>query len=238
MSSSNTGDFGEFDRATARRLARLRTMPVELAGLEEAIRAQIPPAVTNGGQEDRRRAIGAWLRPARAVAAVLVVAVAVTLVLLTSSSGPALASTEHMARMHEDLVSGRVPVMEVNTLEEATRMLSGKTAAAPSLPTLPQTGASQPAAHVMACCMKSVGDKKVACVLLKTEGVPITMAVADAKDMRLPKSATVVREGTTYHVQSTGPLNMVMTEREGRWVCMMAELPVERLISIASALKF
>ena len=238
MSSWNNDESGEFDRATARRLAKLRTMPVELAGLEEAVRAQIEPAVIDDSRETRRWAIGPWRRPARAVAAVLVLAVAVTAVLLTSSSGPALASTEHMARMHEDLVSGRVPVMEVDTLEEAGRMLTGKTAAAPSLPTLRQQGASQPAAHVMACCMKSVGDKKVACVLLKTEGVPITMAVADAKDMRLPKSATLVRDGATYHVQSTGPLNMVMTEREGRWVCMMAELSVDRLISIASALKF
>jgi hypothetical protein len=79
------------------------------------------------------------------------------------------------------------------------------------------TGATQPQAHVMACCIKSVQNKRVACVLLKSEGVPVTMAVADAKDVRSPKSPVVVHSGTRYHVQSSGSLNMVMTEREGRW---------------------
>ena len=38
----------------------------------------------------------------------------------------------------------------------------------------------------MACCMKSVHDKKVACVLLKDNGVPVTLSVANASDMELP----------------------------------------------------
>ena len=41
-----------------------------------------------------------------------------------------------------------------------------------------------PDAHVMACCLKSIKDKEVACVLLNSEGTPITMSVAKASDSR------------------------------------------------------
>ena len=51
----------------------------------------------------------------------------------------------------------------------------------------------------MACCMKSVKNKKVACVLLKSEDVAVTMTVANAADMKLPRSPTVTRGGVTYH---------------------------------------
>ena len=90
----------------------------------------------------------------------------------------------------------------------------------------------------MACCMKSVKGKKVACVLLRDGGEPITMTVANAADMRLPKSPTVTRTGVTYHVQSSGELNMVMTERNGRWVCLIGRVPAERLMDVTSKLEF
>jgi hypothetical protein len=83
-----------------------------------------------------------------------------------------------------------------------------------------------------------VKDKKVACVLLKREGVPVTMTVAKDSDMRLPKSPPVVRNGISYHVQSSGSLNMVMTQRHGRWVCLIGELASDRLMELADQLQF
>ena len=56
--------------------------------------------------------------------------------------------------------------------------------------------------------------------------------------MRLPKSDIVTRAGVAYHVQSSGPLNMVMTERNGRWVCLIGRLPAGRLMDLASGLSF
>ena len=222
------------DRATANRLGKLRTLPVDTSRLEKRLRSEIP------GIDLRNRRAGStvigpmrigWLRPIRAVAAVLLVGAVLAAILLATSGGPALASAAQMAQVHEDLVSGRTPVLQVDSIEEAGKALSQQWPQSPGLPALPRE-------HVMACCMKSVKDKKVACVLLKNEGVPITMAVANAADMRLPESPTVARGGVTYHVQSTGRLNMVMTEREGRWVCLIGELPAERLMDFASQLRF
>jgi len=87
--------------------------------------------------------------------------------------------------------------------------------------------------------MKSVKDKRVACVLLEGEGKPITMTVANARDVKLPASPPpMMRNGVAYHVQSSASLNMVSTERGGRFVCLIAEMPVERLMDLAGQLSF
>jgi hypothetical protein len=222
------------DLAVERRLGRLRTMPVDTSRLEKAILAQIPRPQVEGQRERQRMRIGwlAALRPLRAIAAsFLLLSAVVAAVLLFSSGGPALASASQMARMHEDLVSGRTPVMQVSSIEEANKAMSGAWPGGPSLPEAPQS-------HVMSCCMKSVKDKKVACVLLKHDGAPVTMTVANGADMRLPDSPTVSRNGVSYHVQSFGKLNMVMTERHGRWVCLIGEAASDRLMDLADQLKF
>ena len=90
----------------------------------------------------------------------------------------------------------------------------------------------------MACCMKSVQNKRVACVLLKDRGVPVTMTVANAADMKRPPAPTVTRDGVTYRVQTVGKLYMVMTERNERWVCLIGEVPAEQLMELASKLQF
>lgn len=172
------------------------------------------------------------LRTARAVAAsILVLSALGAVLLLTTMSRPALASPAEMARMHEELVSGKTPVMQVNSIEAANRMLSGEH---PQFPELPDV----PAEHVMACCMKSVKNKKVGCVLLKLEGVPVSLMVARSSDMRTPTSPVTVRDGVSYNVQASGRLNMVMTERHGRWVCLIGETSADRLMDLASKLDF
>jgi hypothetical protein len=152
--------------------------------------------------------------------------------LLTSSSGQVLASPTQMAQVHLDMVANRIPVTRVNSIDEAGKVLSQSWSQSPQLPQPPQE-------HVMACCMKSIRDKRMACVLLQDQaGTPITMTVARSTDMRPPRGATVTRDGVTYHVHDMSPLNMVMTERGDRWVCLIAELPQEKLIELASRLQF
>jgi hypothetical protein len=121
--------------------------------------------------------------------------------------------------------------MKVASIEEASRMLAKQWPQSPDLPDAPEQ-------HVMACCMQSVKNKKMACVLLKKEDVPVTMAVARSTDMEMPSSPTRTRGGVTYHVQSTGRLNMVMTERNERWICLIGEMPQEHLMDLADQLKF
>jgi hypothetical protein len=83
-----------------------------------------------------------------------------------------------------------------------------------------------------------VKNKRIACVLLKTQGVPVTMTVANAADMKLPTCPMVTRDGITYHVQSSGKLNMITTQRNERWVCLIGEITTEQLMEMAAKLQF
>jgi hypothetical protein len=121
--------------------------------------------------------------------------------------------------------------MQVDSLQACNQALAAQWAQSPQIPNMP-------ADHVMACCMRSVKNKKVACVLLQSEGEPVSMTVANASDVHIPDCPMVMRDGTEYHVQSTGSLNMVMTQRGGRWVCLIAKLPANRLMQLASSLQF
>jgi hypothetical protein len=56
--------------------------------------------------------------------------------------------------------------------------------------------------------------------------------------MKLPPAPQIVRNGTTYRAQSVGRINMVMTERNGRWLCLMGEVPADRLVDVAAQVQF
>ena len=218
----------QWERAVARRLAKLRSLPVDTSRLERALRAEIPPPPPR----EQRATTRLWLGPVRTIAAsFLVLATLVAVLFLSTSSGPVLASPARMAKLHTDLVSGKIPVVQVNSIKQANEVLSRQWRNSPEVPSVPED-------HVMACCMKSVKDKKVACVLMKREGVTVSMMVAHSPDVRLPDAPVTVRDGVRYRVQSSGELNMVMTERQGRWVCLIGELPTDRLMDIADGLQF
>jgi len=210
--------------AVSARLARLGNMPVDTSRVDKMVRQQIP-------QPPKQRRV--WFaRPVRAVAASLLLMSAIAAaIVLSTSGGPALADSAQMAQVYQDIVSGRVAVMQVDSIEAANRMLNSQSPGAPSLPRVPES-------HVMACCMKSVHNKKMACVLLKNEGVPVTLAVASASDMKMPTSPVVTRKGVDYRVQRVGELSMVMTERDGKWLCLIGQLPAERLMDVAAQVQF
>jgi hypothetical protein len=212
------------DRATGARLAKLSATPVDLSRLDRIIQAEIPKPAPN------RPVL--WLRPLRmTIAACLMLAIGIATLLIGTSGGPVMASTTEMAQLHDDMVSGRVPASQVDSMQAANKLIAAEWAQSPQMPNVPTE-------HVAACCMRSVKNKKMACVLLKGEGEPVTMTVANASDMQMPMSPTTVKNGVEYHVQSIGDLNMVMTERQGRLVCLIAKLPVDRLMVLASSMEF
>jgi hypothetical protein len=232
MTTPEPNDISALDRATHDRLAKLSTVPVDTARLDQLLRARIPPEGTAPTVPTARRRHRMILRPRRAVAAAALLVLGIVAAgLLSTSGGPVQASPAQMAQFHHELVSGSAPAMQVDSIEAANRMLAGQASGSPQLPGVP-------AEHVMACCMRTVKNRKVACVLLKNQGAPITMTVANAADMALPRSPRIIRNGVTYHVQSWDALNMVMTERHGRWVCLIGQVPSQRLMDLADQLQF
>jgi hypothetical protein len=219
----NQDPTNPLDQAIADRLRRLSTMPMDLSRLEARLRAERKPSAP----------ATVWLRllrPASGLAASVVVLFLVAMFVLSNAPGEAMASPVQMAQLHRDLVAGRIHAMQVDSIDAATRLLSQRDPSTPALPQPPDT-------HVMACCMKNVSDKRVACVLLKTDDAPITMSVANAADMK-PVGDLVQRNGASYHVVAYETVNMVSTEKAGRWVCLISELPTNKLIAIAEKLQF
>lgn len=229
MSNENPEDNGAWDAAVSARLRRLASLPVDTSSLERTV-------VSESAVVRTRTTSRAWwagtLRPVRAIAASLVlVASVVTAIMLSASSGPVYAQPAQMAAMHRELVDGKGMMMRVDSIDAAKHALAGQWAHAPGLPDLPER-------QVMACCLRQMNDKKVACVLLNDGGVPVSLMVADGNEVRSTRASTVTRDGATYEVSASAELNMVMTKRDGRWVCLIGERSVDRLIELSKGLQF
>ena len=206
-------DPDAFDRALSRRLAQLGEMPVDTSSLDRSLRAEIPPAAPAA---PRWRTL---LKPISAIAASL-----------AFQGQNAQASTAAMVQMHRDIVDGKIKTMQVDSIDAANQAIAAFAGDFPALSAPPQ-------AHTMACCMRNVGNKKVACVLLQAQGVPVTLSIADADAVETAGTSTFTRNGQTYHVQTMGDLSMVMTDRGTHHVCVIGALPVEKLVTLVENVK-
>ena len=225
----NNSNNDRLDHAVSARLAKLRTMPVDTSHLAERLRRQIPqPSAADSAQSHRFF----LFRPLRAAAAGFILLGIILAAVIGSSGGPAMASADRMAQVYEDMTAGRAHMMmRVASIDAAAAALSEQWPKMPALPDMPDD-------HVMSCCVHEIGRKKMACVALMVDKVPITMSVADSADVKSPEGTVVTRDGVSYRVQSAKGVNMAMTERGGRWVCLMGRLPVDRLIDLAGQLRF
>jgi hypothetical protein len=211
------------DEAMSARLARLRSFPVDTTRMDKALREQLPPAAT---RKPRR-----WAGQISAAAACL--AVIFTLMFVTLQGRPVQASPNMMAQMHQDIVSGKVPTMKAESIEEANQAIAAMAGGKGETLRLPEA----PDTHTMACCMRNIGNKKVACVLLKNGGKPVTMSVASAKDISAPAGPAVEHNGQVYYVQSSGTLHMVSCRKDTLWICLISETGKDGLIAMAERLK-
>lgn len=224
----------KLDQAVVQRLARLRSVPVDVSRLDASLQGRIPPHPAPSAPRVTPlwigRAVGR-LGPVRAAAASLLVMATLAAVLLVSSTGPVVAAPAEMADVHQRLISGESPITRVDSVEEARQVLRSQWSDAPTLPEIP-------AEHVAACCLRSVQNRRVACLLLDGHGGPVSVVVGRAKDFRLPEGPTRTINGITYRVGASGGMHLVMTEHAGRMICVIGEVEVERLVDLASELRF
>lgn len=206
------------DRAVAARLGKLRSVPVDLGRLKASIEREIPRSAAS------RRPRPAWLGPMRAVAATVLVAVIATLALVLATSGrPAMASAEAMAWVHANMGS---MARTVGSLEEAEQTLRAQWPQQPGLPSdLPGDDAP------LSCCIHKLDGKQMSCVAVDLSGSRVSIAVGRADDFRIPPGARRTINGHEYVIESAQGINMVMTKRDGRWVCVMASLPADELVT-------
>lgn len=219
MSPSNFDMQDKADGAFQARLRKLAALPVDTSGLERRLEAVIGVRPTSRGS-GVRRPLRAW---AAAAASVMVVAAVMLAVLWPGATLHAEPSA--MARLHADIVAGGVPMTRVATVAEAAELIRRDWPDAPSLPVLPVE-------HDLACCLREFEGRRVVCLMFEDEGVPISVVIASGRSLRQPAPPNAAT------VHAVGGVNMVMKERDGRFVCVMGEVPASRLLQLIEAFTF
>lgn len=212
-------------KAVSERLARLRSRPVDLASFDARLKSALPRS-----SRGMRALIWPFVSPMRAIAASLVVGALLSAIVLMSTSTPALATPKRMAEIYNNAVDGKSHATTVSTADEARDVLRRKW---PDAPVVPEVRDLQ----LMHCCVHEIGRKQMACVTFLVEEQPVTLAFASARDVRSPHGQTRVIDGQSFVVGSADGINMVMSERNGTWMCLMGRLPVERLSEIARTIR-
>jgi hypothetical protein len=203
------------DQAVARRLAKLRSLPMDMAAFDAKLKAALPAKRASPG----RLFLWPVLTPMRAVAASLLVGVTLFFAFVVLTPQPAMATPQRLAAIYEDAVGGRSHATNVTSIEEARATLRRKW---PESPIVPDVSDMQ----LMHCCLTFSVDQQ-----------PITLAMASSRDIRSPHGEARTINGREYRIDSSDGVNMVMSEVDGTWMCLMGRLPIERLVELADAIR-
>lgn len=206
----------------------LADVPVQMDRLEQRLEA----CLHEGRQDHSGRMIRlpSWGRIG-GIAAALIVALGATFAFLQTASTPVVAAPVVLAQLHRDLIAGGVPVVRVADVGEANRYLAGEWKDAPRVP-------APAGAQVTSCCVRTVQDRNVACLVLQYRDRPVTMMVGHARELVCgAEHTTAHRHGRSYGVHRDEGLGMVMIEHQGRWICLMADLPIDDLMDLADSLQ-
>lgn len=222
--SNNQDDIVDDPRCDAlrHRLKSLEATPVDLSRLKESIEAEIPRP---------RRGSASWLgaiRPFQAVAASLLMGAVLVIIIVASSSGPALASPQRMAAIYGDMMTSH-STRNVPTLDEAERLLREEWPEKPSIPGMPTDAA-------FSCCIHRLDGRKMACIAVDLNGQPVSVAVGRAEDFIVPAGSTRTIGGHEYVIDSADGINMVMTKRDGSWICVMSKIETDQLVAFVAKL--
>lgn len=216
----------DLDAATARRLQRLSTRPVDTQRLEQRLRAAMGDAAAPIPPSRRLVFPTAWVRTwATTAAAAIVLLVSITAMLLIEPH--AVASPAAMVQLHRNMVAGQVEPVQTETQEALYAMIASGWDGENELPALPD--------HVLeSCCLQSVDGRPVLGMLVLHEGVPVSVLMADSRGAHMFDGKVIELDGRSYTTRMQDDTAMVMTEWNGRMLCFMGDIDQKQLASMAS----
>lgn len=210
------------DQATRHRLTKLGSIPMDTGRLEQRLRSQVASQDSSS-----RMVFGGWRAAVTAAAAVVLM----VMLPLIWGPGPVQASTVELGRLHEDIISGRLQVEPVTSIQEANRLIHEQRQDAPHLPGM--TGV-----RVQSCCLTDVQGRLVAVAVLNGESPNVTLVVAEAPGFA-HEMGTAVRVGDrTFWGHEVDGVRMVMSNTDDRWLCVMGDRTYEDLAKIAADTRF
>lgn len=226
MNADSNNFDNPVDRVVARRLAKLRSTTVDTTAFDTKLRE----ALSVERSPNYRLIRWPVLTPIRAVAASFLVVTTLSLVFIILTSRPAVATPQKLAAIFENAVSGQPYTTKVSSIQEAQAVMRRKW---PESPILPDVSDMQ----LMQCCVHQIGRKKMACLTFYVDQQPITLAMASVHDIRSPYGEVRTVNGQEYRIGSAEGVNMVMSEVDGTWMCLMGRLPIERLITLINEIR-
>ena len=201
-------------------LRRLSTRSVDTSGVERRVRSQLGlPVTTMTPPKPARFTTGR-------LAAVFVAGLSVIGVLVWWGARPVLASAMALSQAHAENIRGDREAVAVTSMAEAYRVMSGKWNGCPHL-TEPARG------EIVSCHIHAIGGKRLLCVRLIVDGVPVTLAVGHTRDFRLPDVSLTTCRSHLCFVQTSGDTNIVTTDGDGLWLSAIGRASTNRLVEIA-----
>lgn len=224
--TTEPNNMDRLDEATAERLATLADIPVDTTRLETRLNA----AIDSEDSAPRPLVLAHWWRPVTSIAAAVMVVCLVGWAVIGSGQ-PAVAAPFDLARLHWEVTDDDSATVPVSTIDEANQRIAAEWATAPTIP-------APVDAAVKSCCLHLVKSTKVVCVSLDYEGRAVTLVVAHGKDLCSADGQIITRGQKQFMGHEMNGLMMVMTEHEGRWLCVMGQVPIERLADLAEGIEF
>jgi hypothetical protein len=221
---AHSSESSRLDAATAARLRKLADAPVDMAAFEARLSAAINQQPTSIGGMARVQ----FLRRSLAAAAGIALAAVVIFSVIGRSASTAHAEILDLTQVHAQLLDGQSAEPHVSTVSQANAIIADRA-------TLPERALQT---HVRSCCLRDVEGALRTAVLLEQDGLRISIVVADGGNFATPMGDTVTRDGHAYHIHKMGDLTMVMSRRQDRWLCVMADAPREALLAVATQIRF
>lgn len=222
----NTHDQDRLDRATAARLAGLGSRPVDTSALKHKLDRVLQEQTAGDASPSRSWRLAAWWRPITSIAAVLLIAMSVVWLMLEGGTPTAEAAPADLARIYQEVTSGRTPNLEVSSVEEANRLLSDQARGIVPIPELP--------GQLQSCCLQQHAGATLTCALINHDGWRIAVVMTDGAKLHSPKGQPIERAGRQFVFHTTNGINMVMAHEGDRWLCVMGDAGVEILVEVAA----
>ncbi len=227
----------QLDAATARRLAKLAGHDPDISALKQKLDAALAQSdikeryPTEPTRNTRSYPFHRYLKPITSLAAVL--ALTLTALWLVNLNTPsATAAAIDLVQLHRDITAGRIAMVPVRSTEQANRWIASQQADAPALPK------SINADAVRSCCLTDVQGRLVAVALIRHGQADVTLVVAEAPGFAVPMGKTYRIHDRTLHAHEIDGINMVMTSRDNRWLCVMGDLDQDSLADLAAQIEF
>lgn len=219
-------DHEKLDTALCDRLAQLGQRPVDSSMLRQRLKG----AIDDLEAVNQPRRLRLSLRAMLAAAAMVLLLVATSLMLINGSS-PAVASPVDLAGLYRQVVAEAPANMTVHSVAAANRRIARQWDKAPSLP-------NHVPGNVSSCCLRHLHGKPIASVHLDYQGHAVSLLVAYSDALTSPMGSIVHRDGREFVVTDHEGLNMVMTHHDRRWLCVTSDLSRQQLLNLTAAIRF